>query len=308
MVGLLLGKFFRSIATLWIVTIVIFGLARISGNPVTLMLPTDATPADARALTERLGLNHSYFDQYLRFIWQLLHGNLGTSIQYGTSVGSLIFHSLPNTLLLALAAIIFALVVALPLGVLAANRPTGVADHLARGTSLLGQSVPPFVIGIVLVLVFAVHLHLFPASGKSGFSSIVLPAITLGGFATAAITRMTRSSTRDALASPYIIFARSKGLPERIILFRHALRNAATSILTMTALQFVLFANGVIVVEMIFNWPGMGLLTYNAANGRDFPLIQGIVIVTAIVTITVNLLVDVAYALIDRRITHVSNA
>jgi peptide/nickel transport system permease protein len=308
MLRLILGKLVRAVISLWVVTVVIFILSRVGGSPVTLLLPADATRADANALTQKLGLNHSLIDQYWRFFTGMLHGDFGTSIQYGTPVTTLIAQRLGNTLLLAATAIIFALLIAVPLGLLAARRPRGLWDRLARGVALTGQSLPPFVVGIVLVLVFAVHWRLLPTGNKTGAESFILPAITLCGFATAAITRVTYASVREALDAPYVLVARSKGLPEWLILCRHALKNAATAILTMTALQLVLFANGAIVVETIFNWPGIGLLTYNAAIGRDYPVIQAIVVASAAITIAVNLLVDFAYTLIDQRISHAASA
>jgi peptide/nickel transport system permease protein len=302
------AKALRALVSLWLVTIAIFTLGRLSGDPVRLMLPPDATAADAVALREKLGLDESVVMQYLKFIGGVLHGDLGESIRYGAPAGQLIASRLPNTLALAVVAILIALCVGIPVGVLAASRPGGWWDRVARTVALAGQSIPPFAIGIVLVLVFAVHWQIFPTGDVRGPASYVLPAITLGGFATAAITRISQSSTRDALESPYVVVARSKGLPERVVLFRHALRNAGTAILTISALQLVLFANGAVIVESIFNWPGIGLLTFDAATGRDYPLLQAIVVVTATITIAVNLLVDVAYAVIDRRISHVAHA
>lgn len=296
-------KVLRGAVTLLVVTVVVFWLSRATGDPVRLMVSADATDADVAAIREQLGLNRSLVHQYWEFLTRLLHGDMGTSIRFGVPNRELITDRLGNTLELALAALLIAVCVAVPAGVLAARRPGGWVERLTNVGVLLGQSVPTFVVGTLLVLVLSVHWQVFPPANKGSLSSFVLPAITLAWFATAAITRITRSSVTHELASPYVTAARSKGLAERSILFRHALRNAGTSILTMIALQLVLFANGAVVVETIFNWPGIGQLTVQAAFARDFPLIQALVVFTATITIVVNLVTDVAYTLIDRRIS-----
>jgi peptide/nickel transport system permease protein len=299
-----INRIVRACISLWIVTIVTFVLSRASGDPVRLMVAFDATEEDIALRRRQLGLDGSILDQYLRFLGGLLRGDLGTSIRFDVPARELIMDRLGNTLPLAVLAIIVASAVAVPIGVLAAHRPRGIASRVASFGSLAGQSIPTFVVGTMLVLMFAIYLPIFPTSNKGGLTSYVLPTLTLAWFATAAITRITRSSVREALDSPYVVAARSKGLPTRSVLFRHALRNAGSGILTVVALQLVLFANGAAVVETIFNWPGIGSLTVQAAFARDFPLVQAIVVFTASITIAVNLLTDISYSIIDRRITH----
>jgi peptide/nickel transport system permease protein len=299
-----LGKLARALVTLVLVTIVMFILSRASGDAVRLAAPPDASPEDLALVRERLGLDQPLVLQYVRFLGDALRGDLGSSIKYSTDNLPLIMDRFPNTLSLALAAIVIALVVSIPIGILAAYRPGGLVDRVARLGALAGQSVPTFVVGLLLVLVFSLQLQLLPSGNQRGPASYVLPALTLAWFAMAAITRITRASMLETLSSTYVTAARAKGIPEGVILVKHALRNAGTAILTMTALQFVLLANGAIVVESIFNWPGIGSLTVDAAFSRDYPLLQALVIFTAALTITVGLLTDIAYKLIDRRIDH----
>lgn len=295
-------RLLQSLATFAFVAAIIFGLSRITGDPISLMLPLEAGPAEREALRRSLGLDRSIAVQFVGFLSDLSRLELGHSFHFNRPVLDLIVARLPNSFKLATTAMCLAVIGGIPVGVAAARRPGGIADRLARGFAVAGQSVPTFVVGILLILVFAVRVRWFPVGNVGGWRHYVLPAITLGWFSTAALVRISRSSMREALSSQYVTVARSKGLPERLIITRHALRNALTAILSLTALQYILIVNGAVITETIFNWPGIGLLMVEAAFTRDYALIQGLVIFAALITIVVNLATDLLYARIDSRI------
>lgn len=284
------------------VTVIVFLLARSTGDPTNVLVAIDATADERAAARSQFGLDRPLHIQYWTFIKQVARGDLGESLRLRTDNLELIRDRLPNSFLLAACAIFFASLIGVLIGILAARRPAGIADRGASLLALLGQSVPTFWVGVMLVFVFAISWGLLPASGLRGPSSVVLPAITLGWFSTATMLRVTRSSMREALDSQYVVVARSKGLSERLVVGRHAFRNSIISVLTMGAVQFVLILNGAVVTEKVFNWPGMGSLVVDAAFARDFPLVQAVVLVAATLVVIVNLLVDLAYAALDPRI------
>lgn len=294
----------ESIISLVGVTLLVFALSRATGDPVRLMLGTEGTPDQIAAMREQLGLNRSLPAQYWHFVSNLVQGDFGDSIKYRRPSLEMIADRFPSSVVLALAAMTIAATVGITVGVLSARRPGGLMDGGGRFIALMGQSVPTFWVGLLLVLLFSLTWQFFPPSGNKGLTSVVLPAVTLGWYSTAALLRVTRSSMRDALDSQYIVTARSKGLSERVVLGRHALKNSIVAILSMGALQFVLLLNGAMVTEKIFNWPGVGSLMVEAAFARDYALIQAVVVVAAILVIVVNLLTDIAYAVIDPRIRY----
>ncbi|GIK82687.1 MAG: glutathione ABC transporter permease [Alphaproteobacteria bacterium] len=303
MAGYIVSRILQAVVSLFVVAIIVFVLSRISGDPVALMLAPEATAAEAQALRQRLGLDQPYIVQLGSFLLDLVRGDLGTSFRFSAPVTDLLIARAPNSLLLAFAAIVFASAIGIPVGVLAAHRPGGLVDRIGRTLAVSGQSIPTFVVGVVMALVFSVQLRMLPSGGMGTFAHLVLPAITLGWFSTAAITRMARSSTLDALNANYVTVARSKGLPERLIVFRHALPNALTTIISLTSLQFIILASGAVITEAIFDWPGVGLLMVQGAFARDYTLVQGVVILAAATAVTVNLVADILYAVVDPRVT-----
>lgn len=296
----------QALGSLVVVALLVFLLSRITGDPVTLMLSPEATAAERVALRQQLGLDQPLFVQLLTFFGDLLHGDLGNSFRFNRPVSELLIARFPYSLLLAATAVAFSLSIGIPVGVLAARRQGSLTDRIARTIAVAGQSIPTFVVGVVLVLVFSVQLGLLPSGGTGSLKHLVLPAITLGWFSTAAITRMARSSTLEALAANYVTVARAKGLRERTILFQHALPNALTAIMSLASLQFVVLASGAVITEAIFDWPGVGLLMVQGAFARDYSVVQGVVILAAVMTITVNLVTDLLYMRMDPRVNLVA--
>lgn len=295
-------RLLQAFVSVLIVAVVVFFLSRISGDPVDTMLPVEASASERDALRQQLGLDKPVLVQLGTFMVHLAEGDLGRSFRFNRPVTDLLVERAPNSLLLAFAAIVVALVIGLPVGVLAARNPGGVIDRVGRTLAVSGQSIPTFVIGVLMVLVFSIQFRLFPSGGIGKPSNLVLPALTLGWYSAAAITRMARSSTLEALSANYVTVARAKGLPEWVVVTRYAFPNALTTVLSLTALQFVVLASGAVITEAIFNWPGIGLLMVQGAFARDYALVQGVVILAALTTILVNLVTDILYAAVDPRV------
>jgi len=242
--------------------------------------------------------------QYLRYIGGVLSGDMGNSLRFKRPALDLVLERLGATALLAIAALVFAVVVAIPVGVLSAVKRNSWIDHFGMVLALLGQSLPLFWLGIMLVLIFAVRLRWFPASGIGSWQHLILPMITLGAYPMARIARLTRSSMLDVINEDYIITARAKGLTGLTVVIRHALRNAALPVVTIVGLMFGTLMAGAVITETIFAWPGVGLLTIQAIQNRDFPLVQAAVLVVSMTFVFVNLGVDLLYAYIDPRIKY----
>lgn len=284
--------------------LVIFVVQRLSGDPVALLLPMDATEADFAAMRAALGLDRPLPAQFLLFLADAVKGDFGHSYQWNQPAIDLILDRLPATLELALAGLIVALLFAVPLGVLSAVYRGGLIDRGAKIFAMLGQAVPSFWVGLLLIMFLAVELRWFPAFGRGSWSHLVLPAIALGWYPVAAMTRTLRSSMIDILDSDYVRMERAVGLKERSIIWRYALRNAAVPLATMIGVYFANMLSGAFVVEVVFAWPGIGRATVEAVMARDFPIVQAGVIFASIIFVTVNLLVDLTYGLIDPRIRH----
>lgn len=300
---LIVRRSLQGIIVLFLVSVVVFLLTRASGDPTSLLLPPEATPEEVADLREHFGLDQSLVTQYWLWLRDLLHGNLGTSFRTGLPVTTMIGTALPNTLSLGTVSLLIAVVVGLPLGVAAALRRNGWLDAFAKSVSSLGLAAPHFWVAIMLILVFAVKLRWFPTSGTGGIEHLVLPAVTLGfGVVTAGVMRLARSSMLDALDSEYLVGARAKGVPERKVILVHALRNSITPVVSYLGIYIALLLSGSAVVETIFRWPGLGLLVYQAVLTRDFPVVQGVVLMVALSSVVVNFLVDILYAVIDPRI------
>ncbi len=287
------------------VTLAIFILVEVAGDPVLLMLSgSPATEQDLAKLRHQLGYDAPAPVRYGRFLWRAVHGDLGSSLRYNLPALPLVLGRLPATLELAAVALALALAVAVPVGVLSAYRPGSLVDQVGRTLTLVGQAVPLFWLGIMLVLVFSVRFHLFPAAGKGGWAHLVLPALTLGLFPMARIARLLRSSMLETLSQDYVRTAFAKGLGERRVIFVHALRNAALPVVTIVGLMFGALLGGAVVTETIFSWPGVGLLSVQAIYNRDFPVVEASVFLVSLGFILVNLGVDLAYAVVDPRIRY----
>ena len=283
-------------------TVAVFFVSRLSGDPASLLLSIYATPEDISRFRDVMGLNEPFHVQYANFLVHALSGNFGTSFQYHAPALQLVVERLPATLLLAAAALAIAALIGVLIGIVSAARRDSWLDVCISMFTLLGQSMPTFWLGIVLITVFAVHLGLLPSSGYGSLQQLVLPALTLAMYSAAGIARLTRASVLEALAQDYIRTARAKGLRERSVIGVHALKNAAIPIVTLVALQFATLLGGAVIVEWIFAWPGIGRLAVQAVFTRDYPLVQAAVFVAAVGFVLINTAVDLLYRFLDPRI------
>lgn len=300
----LVVRFLNSIVVLVCVATVVFFLDRVTGNPVAVLLPPDASVADVHQLEKSLGLNAPLIVQYGRFMFGLLHLDLGQSLYYRSSVVSLIGERFPATAELAAGALVFALVTSIPAGIVAASRRGTFIDSGLMSTVLLGQCAPAFYVGIILILLFSIVFPVLPSSGIGGISHLVLPSVTLGAYSMAVIARLLRSSLLDVFSEDFMLTARAKGLSGAGMIVKHALRNAALPVITVVGLEIGSLLGGAVVTETVFAWPGLGQLTVLAIDNRDYPLVQGIVLLFVTIFLVVNLLVDMLYAVIDPRIRY----
>ena len=299
----LFRRLWQSMFTLVGLSLVLFVLLRLSGDPVRLMAPVDTSAAELETLRAAFGLDRPLPEQYWRFMSRAVVGDFGVSIRSSQPVLGLALDRLPATGALALAALAMALIVAFPLGILAATHRNTWIDRALMGVTLIGQSVPVFWLGILLIFVFAVNLQLLPATGaRDGVRSLILPAITLGMFMMARTARLLRSELLEVLGADYIRTARAKGLRNRVVTWRHAVRNALIPLVTLIGLDLGALLAGAVITETIFAWPGLGRLALDAINGRDFPVVQGVVFVTSITYLVINLFMDVLYVLLNPRI------
>ena len=284
--------------------LIVFIAQRLSGDPVALLLPMDATEADFAAMHRALGLDRPLPVQFVVFMSNALQGNFGESYLWNMPAMELILDRLPATLELALAGLLFALLLAVPLGVLSAVYRGGWIDNIAKIFAMLGQAMPGFWVGLLLIVYVAVELRWLPAYGRGGVSHLILPAIALGWYPVAAMTRTLRSSMLDVMQSDYVRMERAIGLSERSIIWRYALRNAAIPLVTMIGVYFANMLGGAFVIEVVFAWPGVGRAVVEAVFARDFPVVQAGVILAAVIFVVVNLIVDLSYGFIDPRIRH----
>jgi len=292
-----------ALPALWLILTMVFLLAHIvPGDPVAQMLGEGARAEDLDQLRHALGLDQPLPLQYARYLGGVLRGDLGESFRFQQPVAGVILSRYPATLELALVSLLVCAAIGIPAGMLAAQRRGTPTDHSIGVFTLLGLSVPNFALGPVLVLVFSAILGWLPVSGRGGPAHLVLPAITLGAALAAILTRMVRSSVIEELSSDYVRAARAKGLSEPAVLFRHAFRNALIPILTILGLQFGTLLAGAIVTETIFSWPGIGRLAVQAIESRDYPLLQGCILLIAVSYVAVNLLTDLVYAAVDPRV------
>jgi peptide/nickel transport system permease protein len=291
-----------SLLSLFLLSLTIFFFIRLTGDPASLMVEPGASEADLQAIRVRFGLDQPLWIQYWHFIWSFLSGDLGQSFYYRTPVLDLYMERLPYSLLLASVAMTFSLVIGIPCGILAAVRVGRFWDSVGKMFALLGLSMPSFWVGLILILFFSVYLGWLPSSGSGTIWHLLMPAFALGWYFAAAHMRLTRSSMLEVLGSEYVKLARLKGLPEAWVIGKHAFKNALIPVVTLAGINLVVMINVAVVVETVFAWPGIGRLLYEGITFRDFPVVQGTVVIGGAMIIMVNLFVDIFYALIDPRI------
>jgi peptide/nickel transport system permease protein len=293
-----------SLLSLFLLSLTIFLFVRLTGDPAVLLVEPGASRADLEAVRRDLGLDRPLWEQYAAFMASVLRGDLGRSFYYRTPVLELYLSRLPQSLLLATAAMAFSLLIGIPTGILAAVRVNRWWDSVGKIFALLGLSLPSFWVGLVLILFFSVYLGWLPSSGAGGPLHLIMPAFALGWYFAAAHMRLTRSSMLEVLGSEYVKLARIKGLPEALVIAKHAFKNALIPVLTLAGINLVIMVNVAVVVETVFAWPGIGRLLFEGISFRDFPVVQATVLLGGAMIVVVNLLVDVLYAVIDPRIRY----
>jgi len=298
----ILRRILYSVVTLLILSLTIFVVVRLTGDPAALMAEPGARPEDLARVRAQWGLDRSWPVQYLSFLKNIVQGELGKSFNYRMPVSELYFERLPNSLQLALAATLVSILVGVPAGIVSAVRVNSWWDNVGKVVAIMGLAIPNFWLGLVFILVFAVWLGWLPTSGKGDWQHLLMPAISLGWYFAASLLRLTRSSMLEVLRSEYVKLARLKGLPESVVVAMHAFKNALIPVFTLVGINLVIMVNAAVVIEVIFAWPGIGRLLYEGIFQRDFPLVQGVVVMIGCMFIVVNLIVDILYAYIDPRI------
>ena len=297
-------RILQIIPVLLIISFIVFSLVFVAGDPIALMLPDDASQDDVELLRESLGLNESFVVQYSTYVVNLFQGDFGESYRYGQDAMSIVLERLPATLELGVTALIIALIISIPLGIWSATKQNSALDLVATGAAVLGKAMPNFWLGIMLILLFSVTFNILPVSGRGTWAHLVLPSITLGTGIAAEMTRLIRSSMIETLNQDYVRTARSKGLKDRVVVYKHAFRNSLIPVITITALQTSTLVGGTLITETIFSWPGLGQLLIQAVNTRDMAIVQASVFVIAFLVIVMNLIADVLYRLLDPRIKY----
>jgi len=293
-----------ALLSLFLLSLTIFALVRVTGDPAVLLVEPGASQADLEAIRAQFGLDRPVWIQYGHFLASILRGDFGQSFYYRTPVFELYLSRLPYSLALALAAMSFSLLIGIPSGVLAAVNVNRFWDSAGKLFALLGLSLPSFWVGLLLILFFSVYLGWLPSSGAGSAAHIIMPAFALGWYFAASHMRLTRSSMLEVLGSEYVKLARLKGLPERWVIVKHALKNALIPVLTLAGINLVIMVNVAVVVETVFAWPGIGRLLYEGIAFRDFPVVQATVLLGGVMIVLVNLFVDVLYAVVDPRIRY----
>jgi peptide/nickel transport system permease protein len=299
-----LKRLLHSVLVLFGITFFVFCLLYLSGDPVRLLLPFDATEEQYRALRQELGFDQPFHIQYLDFLQRAVRLDFGMSLRNKVPVTALIKEYFRNTLLLASSAFGFALIIAIPAGILSAIKRNSIWDFFLSSFVVIGQATPLYWLGLMLMLVFAVQLGWFPTGGFGFTRNLILPTITLGFFSMSRIARMSRSSMLEVLGQDYIRTAKSQGIKETKVTFKYALKAAAIPIVTLMGTEFCILLEGTVVTETIFSWPGVGRLVVQASYARDYPVIQGLVIVITVIIVFVNFLIDILYTYLDPRIKY----
>jgi peptide/nickel transport system permease protein len=304
MAAYLIGRVLQALLSMLVVISIVFVLTRLSGNPVHILLDVNATQRDLEVLTRHLGLDQPLPVQYAIYVKNIAVGDFGTSILTRRPVAEHLWERLPATLELGFVAMFLSVAIGVPIGVYSAVRRGGVLDGAARVFAILGQSMPAFWLGLMLILLFGVMLGVLPAGGRGGLQHLILPAFTLGYFTSAAIMRLTRSSMLEVLGTDYIKFARLKGLHEQVVLWKHGLKNALLPVITFAVMLFVQFLGGAVVTETVFAWPGLGRLILESITTRDYPIVQAGVLVLSALYLAGNLVVDVLYSYLNPKIRY----
>jgi peptide/nickel transport system permease protein len=302
MTSYLVRRGWQSLLVLLGVSAVVFLILHLTGDPALLLLPPDATAEDITAFRKAMGFDDPVAVQYARFLKGALRGDFGQSVRHGEPALDLVLERLPATFELAGAGLLLALCLAIPAGIISAVRRNTLVDYVSTVVALLGQAMPTFWLGIMLILVFSVRLSWLPSSGRGDLEHLILPAITLGLFTTARITRLTRSGMLEVLGQDYIRTARAKGVSERPVVWKHALKNASIPIVTIVGIELGTLLGGSVITETIFAWPGVGRLSVQAIFNRDYPVVQAAVFLLASTFVMVNFLVDIVYTYLDPRI------
>jgi peptide/nickel transport system permease protein len=300
----ILKRLLQALFVVLVVTLFVSFAVRLSGDPTTRMISGGGaiSEADLQRIRVGLGLDRPFLTQYVEFIGGILRGDFGKSFFGGTSVSGLIAQAMPATFILAFLSLALSLLISVPLGIYAAVRAGSWPDQVIRALSLIGLSFPNFWLAIMLVLIFSIWLHVLPASGFLAWQGLILPCVTLALILSAINVRIVRTAMLETLSSQFILVTRAKGLRTSSVLFKHALRNCMVPLLTFVGLQFGEVLGGVVIIERVFNWPGMGSLAFDAISARDYPVLQGVVVVLALLIVGTNLLIDIAYGFIDPRI------
>lgn len=298
----LLRRLVQGVAVLWLLTVIVFAISRLSGNPVDLLLPEGAPTTERTAMIHDMGLDQPLPVQYGKFIGHALQGNFGDSIRFHTPAMSLVLSHMPATIELALSALLLAVVIGVPLGVLAALFHGRHVDYGTTTLLTLGQAVPSFWLAILLILWFGVDLGWLPIGGRAGFSTLIMPAVTLAIVPLVTIARITRSSVVSVLPQDFVRTAEAKGLRRHVVLRRHVLRNGLIPVVTVGGIAMGQLLSGAVITEQIFTWPGIGWLTIQAIEARDYAVVQAVTLLTAAIIVALNLLVDFLYFALDPRI------
>jgi len=302
MKGYILKRLFHSIFVLVGISLVVFIILHLTGDPAALLMPMDATPEQVAQFRQEMGFNDPIIVQYWRFFKGTLRGDFGQSFRHSQPALELVMERMPATIQLTLAAMVIALLVAIPVGIISAIRRNSILDHIGMTGALLGQSTPVFWLGIMLILIFSVTIQWFPSSGRGEIQHLVLPAITLGMFTMARTARMMRSSMLEVMGQEYMKTAKAKGLSPGTVILKHALKNAAIPVVTIIGMELGTLLGGAVITEWIFAWPGVGRLTVQAIFNRDYPVVQAAVFLLASIFVLVNLIVDLLYTYLDPRV------
>ncbi len=302
MIQYLIKKLPQTILVIIGVSIITFIIMHLSGNPAQLLLPPEATEQQIEEFSEALGYNDPLPEQYFRFMKGVIKGDFGTSMVYRRPAFDIVMERFPATIQLAISSMIFALIVAVPMGILAGVKRNTIFDYTSMTLALGMQSMPTFWLGIMLVMIFSVKLRWLPTSGRGTFQQLILPMITLGAFYLAMISRLMRSGLLEVLSEDYIRTARAKGVKESLVVLKHALKNSIIPLVTVVGMEFGRLLGGAVVTEAVYEWPGVGQLALTAIGQRDYPVVQGVIFVLAITFVLVNLLTDLSYAYLDPRI------
>ena len=298
----ILKRLFHSIFVLVGISVVVFAILHLTGDPAALLMPMDATPEQVAQFRKEMGFTDSLPIQYWRFFKGTLRGDFGNSFRHSQPALGLVLERMPATIQLTFAALIIALMIAIPAGIVSAIRRNSILDHIGMTAALLGQSMPVFWLGVMLILIFSVTLQWFPSSGRGGIQHLILPAITLGMFSMARTARVMRSSMLEVLGQEYMTTAKAKGLAPQVVILKHALKNAAIPVVTVVGMELGTLLGGAVITETIFAWPGVGRLAIQAIYNRDYPVVQAAVFILASIFVLINLMVDLIYTYLDPRV------